>query len=66
MRLVQVAAELGDEVRIVKVDVDEEQGLASHLQVRTCTLFWVCCNQGQGGKVLQMLASRLLNVYFTV
>lgn len=53
-------------MRIVKVDVDEEQGLASHLQVRTCTLFWVCCNQGPRGKVLQMLASRLLNVYFTV
>lgn len=30
----QVAAELGDEVRIVKVDVDEEQALASHLQAR--------------------------------
>ena len=28
----QVAEELGDAIRIVKVDVDEEQALASHLQ----------------------------------
>ena len=50
-------------MRIVKVDVDEEQGLASHLQVRTCTLFWICCNQGPRGKVSQLLASMLLIVF---
>ena len=43
----QVAAELGDAVRIVKVDVDQEQALASHLQARlpvTASVFVESCH----------------------